>query len=127
MPKIKLTALSDEYEVTFEEAIGIVLDKIPEDYISGKGKNTWISEEGQDIIKEGLFINEIIPKNYIGKVIAECPNPRYNFVYNKEIGKRVPVMIPRRLQGKFIGKVINFEGIEDVNGVSNRYVKKKQS
>tara|TARA_R110000787_G_scaffold245626_1_gene351453 strand:+ start:384 stop:767 length:384 start_codon:yes stop_codon:yes gene_type:complete len=127
MPKIKLTALSDEYEVTFEEAIGIVLDKIPEDYISGKGKNTWISEEGQDIIKEGLFINEIIPKNYIGKVIAECPNPRYNFVYNKEIGKRVPVMIPRRLQGKFIGKVINFEGIEDVNGVSYRYVKKKKN
>ena len=127
MPKIKLTALSDEYEETFEEAIDIVMDKIPEDYISGKGKNTWISEEGQDIIKEGLFINEIIPKNYIGKVIAECPNPRYNFVYNKEIGKRVPVMIPRRLQGKFIGKAINFEGIEDVNGVSYRYVKKKKN
>ena len=127
MPKIKLTALSDEYEVTFEEAIGIVLDKIPEDYISGKGKNTWISEEGQDIIKEGLFINEIIPKNYIGKVISECPNPRYNFVYNKDIGKKVPVMIPRRLQGKFIGKIINFEGIEDVKGVSYRYVKKKKT
>jgi hypothetical protein len=127
MPKIKLTALSNEYEVTFEEAIGIVLEKIPEEYITGRGKNTWISEEGQDIIKEGLFIDEIIPKNYIGKVIAECPNPRYNFVYNKDIGKKVPVMIPRRLQGKFIGKMINFEGIEDVKGVSYRYVKKKKT
>ena len=36
-------------------------------------------------------------------------------------------MIPRRLQGKFIGKAINFEGIEDVNGVSYRYVKKKKN
>ena len=39
MPKIKLTALSDEYEVTFEEAIGVVLEKIPEEYITGRGKN----------------------------------------------------------------------------------------
>ena len=43
MPKIKLTALSNEYEVTFEEAIGVVLEKIPEEYITGRGKNTWIS------------------------------------------------------------------------------------
>ncbi len=127
MPKINLTTLSDEYEVTFEEAIGVVLETSPEEYITGRGRNTWISEEGQEIIKEGLFIDEIIPKNYIGKVIAECPNPRYNFVYSKEIGKKVPVMIPRRLQGRFVGKVINFEAIEDLKGVSYRYVKKKKS
>ena len=107
MPKIKLTALSDEYEVTFEEAIGVVTEKIPEEYITGRGKNTWISEEGQEIIKDGLFIDEIIPKNYIGK--------------------KVPVMIPRRLQGRFVGKMINFEAIEDLKGVSYRYVKKKKS
>jgi len=127
MPKIKLTTLSDEYEVTFEEAIDIVLEKIPKEYITGKGRNTWISEEGQSIINEGLFIDEIIPKNYIGKVIAQCPNPRYNFVYSKDIGKKVPVMIPRRFQGKFLGKMINFEAIEDIKGVSYRYVKKKRS
>ena len=127
MPKVKLTTLSADYEVTFEEAIDIVLEKIPKEYITGKGRNTWISEEGQAIINEGLFIDEIIPKNYIGKVIAQCPNPRYNFVYNKDIGKKVPVMIPRRFQGKFLGKMINFEAIEDLNGVSYRYVKKKRS
>ena len=127
MPKIKLTTLSDEYEVTFEEAIDIVLEKIPKEYITGKGRNTWISEEGQAIIKEGLFIDEIIPKTYIGKVVAECPNPRYNFVYNEDIGKKVPLMVPRRLQGRLLGKMINFEAIEDIKGVSYRYVKKKRS
>ena len=35
MPKVKLTTLSDEYEVTFEEAIDIVLEKIPKEYITG--------------------------------------------------------------------------------------------
>ncbi len=125
MPKIKLTELSSEYDVTFKEAVEIVKEKIPEDYISGKGKNTWISEEGQEIIKEGLFIDEIIPKNYIGKVLGLCPNPRYSFVYSKEIGKRVPVMIPKTLKGIYIGKNINFEAIEDVSGTSYRHVKKK--
>ena len=82
-----------------------------------------MSEEGQSIVEDGLFIDEIIPHNYIGKVLSECPNPRYNYVYSKEIGKRVPVMIPRRWQGQMVGKKITFEAIEDESGVSYRYVK----
>ena len=64
MPKIKLTALSDEYEVTFEEAIGVVLEKIPEEYITGRGKNTWISEEGQEIIKAVSYTHLTLPTIY---------------------------------------------------------------
>lgn len=123
MPKIKLTKIAEEYDVDFDEALSIAKEKIPSEYLTGKGKNTWISEEGQSIIEDGLFIDEIIPKNYIGKVLNECPNTRYNSVYSKEIGKRVPVMIPRRWQGKLVGKNICFEAIEDTNGVSYRYVK----
>jgi|TARA_R100000482_G_C5003765_1_gene92678 hypothetical protein len=124
MPKIKLIYLAENYEVPFDEAIKIVKEKIPEEFITGKGRNTWISEEGQSIIEDGLFIDEIIPKNYIGKVISVCPNTRYNFVHSKEIGKKIPVMIPRRLRGSLVGKMINFEGIEDDRGISYRYVKK---
>ena len=123
MPKKKLTAIADEYEVDFKEAMSIVQEKIPSEYVTGKGKNTWISEEGQEILDDGLFIDEIIPRNYIGKVLNECPNPRYNSVHCKEIGKRVPVMVPRKWQGKLVGKMIPFEAVEDCNGVSYRYVK----
>lgn len=123
MPKKKLTALADEYEVPFEEALEIVNDKVPDEFVTGKGKNTWIAEEGQAIIDDAMFIDEIIPRNHVGKVLKECPNPRFNFVYSKDIGKRVPVMIPRRWQGKLIGKRITFEAIEDNKGVSYRYVK----
>lgn len=123
MPKVKLTKLAEEYELTFEEAIEVAQEKLPTECLTGRGKNTWVSEEGQSIIKEGLFINEIIPKTYTGKVLKECPNPRYNYVFNKDIGKRVPVLIPRRYQGKMVGKNIHFEAIEDNTGVSYRYVR----
>ena len=124
MPKQRLASIAEEYEVPFEEAIKIIKDKIPKEFVTGSGKNTWISEEGQAIINDGFFINEIIPKNFIGHVLKECPNPRYNFVYSKEIGKRVPVMIPGQLRGKLINKVICFEGIQDATGTSYRYIKR---
>jgi|TARA_E500000318_G_scaffold109909_1_gene124024 hypothetical protein len=123
MPKVKLTQIANNYEVSFDEALQILQEKVPAEYITGKGKNTWLSEEGQSIVEDGLFIDEIIPHNYIGKVLSECPNPRYNYVYSKEISKRVPVMIPRRWQGQMVGKNITFEAIEDESGVSYRYVK----
>jgi hypothetical protein len=123
MPKVKLTKLAEEYELPFKEALEVVHEKLPPDSLTGKGKNTWVSEAGQSIIKEGLFITEIMPKTYVGKVLKECPNPRYNYVYNKDIGKRVPVMIPRRYQGKMVGKNIHFEAVEDDTGVSYRYAR----
>jgi len=121
--KIKLTEFAQYHETDFDEALDIVKEKIPEEYITGKGKNTWLSVEAQDILADGMLINEIIPKHYRGKVLSICPNPRFNMVHFVEIGKKVPVLIPNRLKGKFLGKVICFEVIESETGVSYRYVK----
>lgn len=121
--KIKLTEFAQYHETDFDEALDIVKEKIPEEYITGKGKNTWLSVEAQDILSDGMLINEIIPKHYRGKVLSICPNPRFNMVHFVEIGKKVPVLIPNRLKGKFLGKVICFEVIESETGVSYRYVK----
>ena len=121
--KIKLTEFAQYHETDFDEALDIVKEKIPEEYVTGKGKNTWLSVEAQDILADGMLINEIIPKHYKGKVLSICPNPRFNMVHFVEIGKKVPVLIPNRLKGKFLGKVICFEVIESETGVSYRYVK----
>tara|TARA_R110002020_G_scaffold6192_1_gene25877 strand:- start:2133 stop:2504 length:372 start_codon:yes stop_codon:yes gene_type:complete len=121
--KIKLTEFAQYHETDFNEALDIVKEKLPEEYITGKGKNTWLSVEAQDILADGMLINEIIPKHYKGKVLSICPNPRFNMVHFVEIGKKVPVLIPNRLKGKFLGKVICFEVIESETGVSYRYVK----
>ena len=124
MPKEKLTQLAKEQEVTFDEAMQIATDKLPEGSLTGKGKNTWVSEEGTKILEESLMIDEIIPKHYSGTVLAECPNPKYNVVFSKEIGKRVNVLLPRKWQGKLIKKIITIEAIEDTKGVTYRYVGK---
>lgn len=124
MPKKKLTQLAKEQEVTFDEAMQIAIDKLPEGSLTGKGKNTWVSEEGTKILEESLMIDEIIPKHYSGTVLAECPNPKYNVVFSKEIGKRVNVLLPRKWQGKLIKKIITIEAIEDTKGVTYRYVGK---
>ncbi len=124
MAKKKLTKIAEEQEVEFEEAMRIATEKLPEGSLTGKGKNTWVNEEGTAILEESFMIDEIIPKHYIGKVLKECPNPKYNVVYNKEIGRRVNMLIPRKWQGRLVGKEVTFEAIEDTKGVSYRYVGK---
>jgi hypothetical protein len=124
MAKKKLTKIAEEQEVEFEEAMRIATEKLPEGSLTGKGKNTWVNEEGTAILEESFMIDEIIPKHYIGKVLQECPNPKYNVVYNKEIGRRVNMLIPRKWQGRLVGTEVTFEAIEDTKGVSYRYVGK---
>lgn len=126
MPKKRLTQISEDYEVSFEEAITMVSEKLPEEHVSGKGKNTWIDEEGQEILSRSLMIDEITPKYYSEIVKSECPNPRFVFVYLRDIKKKVPVMIPRRLAGTLLGKKILIEAITDTKGTSYRYAKPKR-
>ena len=124
MPKKKLVKIAEEQEVEFEEAMRIALEKLPEGSLTGKGRNTWVTEEGTGILEDSFMIEEIIPKHYSGIVLYECPNPKFNYVHNKEIGKKVPMLIPRKWQGKLVGKQVTFEAIEDHQGISYRYVRK---
>ena len=124
MPKKRLIQLASEQEVKFEEAMRIAQEKLPEGSLTGKGRNTWVTEEGAAILEDSFMIEEIIPKHYFGTVLSECPNPRYNYVYNKEIGKKVPMLVPRKWQGKLVEKMVTFEAISDNRGTSYRYVRK---
>lgn len=120
--KTKLTKLIESYDVEFDEALQIAEDKLPQEEITGKGKNTWIGEEGVKILDEAFDIPEIVPKHYRVKMLQECPNRCYNWAFIKEIEKRVPVLIPRRSWGKLIGKIVNVECIADEKGESYRYI-----
>ena len=124
MPKKKLVKIAEEQEVDFNEAMRIALEKLPEGSLTGKGKNTWVTEEGTAILEDSFMIEEIIHKHYSGIVLYECPNPKLNYVHNKEIGKKVPILVPRKWQGKLVGKQVTFEAIQDDKGTSYRYVRK---
>lgn len=127
MAKVRLKELAEEYEVEFNKAIEITHEKLSEEMVTGKGKATWINEEGAEILKEALYIPEIVPKHYKVKILKECPNRCYNWGYSKEIGKKVPVLIPRRFWGQLVGKSVTVECISDEKGESYRYVHKKKT
>ena len=123
--KTRLVTLSEEYKVDFDEALQLALDKLPAEMVTGRGKGTWINEDGVEILKKAFDIPEIVPKHIQVKIIKECPNRCYNWGYSKELGKRVPVLLPRKFWGKLKGKTVTVECIQDDRGSSYRYVQKK--
>lgn len=122
MAKVKLTKIADRFESSFDSFLNLAKRKLSAEMLTGKGRNTWVNEEGQKILVDCMYIEEIVPKHFKGKVLAEAPNPSYVFAYIDEIKMKVPVIIPRRYKGKMKGKTITIEMIEDVRGRSYRYV-----
>ena len=42
--KKRLTEIADDFGISFDEALDIAFKNLAEDMLSGKGKNTWITE-----------------------------------------------------------------------------------
>ena len=98
MPKRKLTALAEEYGISFEDAQDLAFEKFDEDMITGRGKNTWIDQRG---------------------VLSEAPNPSYVICYIKELTAKVPVRIPLRYKGMLNNKIIHIQA--DNTGNAPKY------
>lgn len=110
MAKKRLKEIADELGVKFEEAYEIVVHKLSEDMITGKGKNTWINEEGQEILDN----HSPMPIRYRGKVLSVAPNPNFVMVYIREIPMKVPVRVPYTLRGSLlVGKFIYLDAYTD--------------
>lgn len=127
MPKKRLTQIINEVdtEFTFKECLEICNEKLDTSMLSGKGKNTWINESGQEILKLALLAPEIVPKHMKARVIRLAPNPSYVYAILQEKKTTVPVVVPRRFQKSMLGKKILLEEISDATGSSFRYVKEK--
>ena len=123
MPKKKLTQLAEEYGIPFEEALDLVFKELEEDMVTGRGKGTWINDDGQRVLDE--FIS--MPVLYRGPVLGEAPNPMYIMVYVKELSKKVPVKIPLRYKGTFPkGKVVYLEADNSSDDPKYNWVKTPQ-
>jgi hypothetical protein len=124
MPKKRITTIAAENELELEYLVGLIEDKLPEDTITGVGKGRWINEEGQAMLEKAIDIPELTPKILRGVVHSKAPNRSYLYVYIKEIKKKVPVVIPRKLENHLLpGKNVNVEVITDDRGTSYRYVR----
>lgn len=114
MAKRRLTDIAKDYDISFEELQEIAFNKLTEESISGKGRNTWIDEVGQDILDDNIPIKEVKPRMYRGKVRNIAPNPRFAFVHVKEKNGCIKVEIPRRYIGKIRShRLINLEEKEE--------------
>mgnify|MGYP003116659616 FL=1 len=124
MPKIRIGALAEELDADVDNLVSLAKSKLCSSMITGKGgKALWINEDGQEILRMAVDIPEIVPKHYKGYVIKSAANPRYIYALIKEINKKVPVCVPRKLRKALVGKNIKIEAIEDEVGVSYRYVR----
>jgi hypothetical protein len=123
MPKKKLTEISEEYGIPFEEALDLAFKELEEEMVTGRGKNTWINEDGQRVLDE--FIS--MPVLYRGPVLQEAPNPSFIMVYVKELSRKVPVRIPLRYKGRFTrGKVVYLEADNSSEPPKYNWVKTPQ-
>ncbi len=124
MPKIRIGTLAEELDADVDNLVSLAKSKLCSSMITGKGgKALWINEDGQEILRMAVDIPEIVPKHYKGYVIKSAANPRYIYALIKEIDKKVPVCVPRKLRKALVGKNIKIEAIEDEVGVSYRYVR----
>lgn len=123
MPKKKLTQLAEEYGIPFEEALDLVFKELEEDMVTGRGKGTWINDDGQRVLDE--FIS--MPVLYRGPVLSEAPNPNYIIVYVKELSKKVAVKIPLKFKGRFTkGKIVYLEADNSSDQPKYSWVKTPQ-
>lgn len=114
MAKRRLTDIAKDYEISFEELQEIAFNKLTEESITGKGRNTWIDEVGQDILDDNIPIKEVKPRIYRGRVRNLAPNPRFAFVHIKEKNGCVKVEISKRMIGSIRKlQMINVEEVED--------------
>ncbi len=119
--KKRLSTIAKENNIEFKDLEDLAKSKLSSIMITGKGKNTWISEDGQQVLDQAIEVPEGVAKHITAVVTKRAPNRRYMYAYSKEINKVIPVLVPRRYSKNLIGKLVSVEVIEDVQGSSYRY------
>ena len=119
--KKRLTQIAKENNVEFKDLIKRSNEKLSPSMVTGAGKNTWISKDGQEILLEAIEAPEATAEHINAKVIKVAPNNKYVYAYVMEDKSKIPVLVPRKFAQKLVGKNITVEVIKDINGVSYRY------
>jgi len=121
--KKRLTQIAKENNIEFKELEDLAKSKLSSNMITGNGKNTWISEDGQQILDQAIEVPEGVAKHITAVIVRKAPNQRYLYAYSKDIDKVIPVLVPRRYAKSLMGKLVSVEVVEDVRGSSYRYRK----
>ena len=102
MAKKRLRQIAEEFDISFEKAQDFAFQNLEEEMITGKGKNTWINEDGQ-IVFDSIIP---VPVIYRGRVVRLMPNPSFVLTRIPDLNTTVPVKaklsVAKNLNGKYI-------------------------
>jgi hypothetical protein len=119
--KTKLSELAKKLKIDWAEAERLRDTKLEPEEWTGKGKNTWLNEEGAAKIELSVAVPPVVPDRFEGTVIAAAYNPSVVWCVFPHIPTKTPVFIPRRLHGNLIGKKIPVHAITDAKGTTYRH------
>jgi hypothetical protein len=108
--------LAEELGQKPEELKKLAIAKLPKEHYRKNRDKLWVSPEGEETLRLAVEVPLAVPTRFDAIVLRNAPNPQY--VYVKIVGRdgAVPVVIPRRLAGKMVGKRIVIDAITDASG-----------
>jgi hypothetical protein len=118
MGKIQITELAKELDYDIDKLIGLKMKKLGAEHFKGNGKNTWLTDEGADLLRLAVQVPLAVPNRLMGMVLHEARNPRWVFVKIDGKEGKHPVLIHRRYYGRMIGKRIAINQITDNKGTT---------
>lgn len=121
MPKIRCLQLAKEMGIEVEELLARAQSVIRPGMSTGKGKNTWFTDEGADLIRQAEESPLTVSRIYHARGLHPAANPRWMMCVVEGVMGKVPVAIPRKLQGKLVNKPFMVEAIKDARGTTYRH------
>lgn len=119
--KIKCTALAEEMGMEIDQLLLKAARVLQPIHSKGKGKNTWFTEDGADIIRQSEESPLTVAHRYEAFGIKAAPNPRWLWCTIDTFKGRIPVAIPRKMQNRLVGKYFMVEAIKDNKGTTFRH------
>lgn len=114
--KKKIAEMAEELGVDIEVVFKLRDTRLQKRHWTGTGKNTYFTEEGQDLLRLAIAAPLAVPERLTGTVLQEAANPRWVYVRIDGRDGKYPVAIPSKLRGKLKGKSIPIQEIKDANG-----------
>ena len=108
--------LADELGKPVDEVIRLVNEKVPKEHFRKNRDKLWVDEEGEELVRLAVEVPLAVPTRHGALVCREAPNPHYVFAKIDGQDGLKPVVVPRRLAGKLLGKRIEVDAIQDASG-----------
>jgi hypothetical protein len=119
--KTKITNLAKDLDVSVNDLLHIKETKLIDEDWSGRGKNTWFTQDAVKKIFLALELPEFSPSIIYGTYVHEAPNPRWVYAKIDGVDGKRPVLIPNKLRGKLKGKKFPINAITDNKDTTYRH------